>query len=126
MLTMKGTLSHSALIDTIQVVDHSGPVSIFGTGTRDIYDLKDVLLDVQAYELRDNDTEMLAAEQQNEEEEESPQARVTLLPNKGLDGLWDAYVNADFMKTNLLICDRLIFDVDIPARLLRFLTKMSM
>lgn len=93
MLTTTATLPHCAVIDTIQVVDHSGPVSIFGDVTsQGVFDLKDVQLDVQAYELRDNDAEMLTAEQQNEEEEELPQARVTLLPNKTLDGLWDAYV----------------------------------
>lgn len=92
------------------MTDHSGPA--VGHTSDDIYDISTVRLDVQAYELLDSAPEVLVKEprQDGAQEEEVPEARITMLPSKGFDGLWGS----------------LVFEEDIPARLLRYLTKMSM
>jgi len=82
------TLEHASVIEVIKVADHSGPA--VGSNIFNIYETDSVRLDVQAYELLDNAPEMLERDESNSggQEEEAPEARVTLLPNKALDGLW--------------------------------------
>lgn len=76
------------MIEAIKVADHSGPA--VGSDLHNIYETGSVRLDVQAYELLDTIPEMLERgdPQSDNQEEEAPEARVTLLPNKALDGLW--------------------------------------
>lgn len=85
------------------------------TGTEEItsfHRLGDVQLDVQAYELRDGETETGEGNKgsiwPSESDDDLPQARVIPLPSKSLDGIWDT----------------LIFDTAMPTDLLRFLTRM--
>ncbi|KAK5124835.1 hypothetical protein LTR16_003448, partial [Cryomyces antarcticus] len=100
-------LNHGHLIESINVVDFSGKED-----EPSYHRLDEVRLDVQAYELRDgeDDTTPKSGVSQDQEngEETMPQFRITHLPSKKLGGLWDS----------------LVFDTPIPARLLRFVTRM--
>ena len=75
------------MIEVIRVAGFCGPAN---DDTYDIYDVNTVKLDIQAYELLDSAPQALVEENPDSstQEEEVPQARVTILPNKALDGLW--------------------------------------
>ncbi|KAK3079108.1 hypothetical protein LTS18_005724, partial [Coniosporium uncinatum] len=104
-----GKLNHSRNIDSIYVVDCSGSDT-----ESTFFTLKDVHLDVQAYELHDpihtdgQNHDISTATAGEEDEDMAAQVRVTQLPSKQLVGIWDS----------------LIFDEPVPARLLRFTTRM--
>jgi len=77
------------VIESINVVDYSGLAT-----DNDIYRIEDLHLDVQAYELRRGDEEDAAGGRMDEEVqgdiEPFPRARITRLPSKTIDGLWDS------------------------------------
>ncbi|KAI9876754.1 MAG: hypothetical protein M1830_005802 [Pleopsidium flavum] len=104
-------LSVSHLLESIKVVDITGQSTETGS-----YKLVDVNLDVQTYRLHGRETPNQAGkldgaddDKDDVKDEVSPsQARVMLLPNKDLHGIWES----------------LIFEEPIPARLLRFVARM--
>ncbi|EON64972.1 hypothetical protein W97_04207 [Coniosporium apollinis CBS 100218] len=100
-------LSLGNYIESIDVVDFSGDQADTSS-----HRLEDVQLDVQAYELHsssdDGSPRTVVPSVESDEADPSPQIRVTPLPSKSLNGVWNA----------------LIFDEAIPAKLLHFLTRM--
>ncbi|TLD39454.1 pachytene checkpoint component Pch2 [Venturia nashicola] len=102
-------LKHGNIIESINVVDYSGDATDAPS-----HRLQDVHLDVQAYELHDsshvpNSSSPARQIDDDEDEEQNPtQLRVSHLPSKDLVGIWDS----------------LYFDEPIPANLLRFTTRM--
>lgn len=101
------SLPHAYLIESINVVDFSGTES-----ETSFHRLQDVQLDVQAYELHESEEDSLprtrSIHHEGEDEDAIPQVRVTALPSKSLNGVWES----------------LVFNNGIPARLLRFTTRM--
>ncbi|KAJ9668816.1 hypothetical protein H2201_001062 [Coniosporium apollinis] len=94
-------------IESIDVVDFSGEQADTSS-----HRLEEVQLDVQAYELHgssdDGSPRTVVPSIESDEADPSPQIRVTSLPSKSLNGVWDA----------------LIFDEPVPAKLLRLLTRI--
>ncbi len=82
-------LAHRNFIDSINVVDYSGV-----TTEAPFFPLKDVELDVQAYEMHENRGSHGAKPKErpedSDDEDGTLQARVTCLPSKALDGVWDS------------------------------------
>lgn len=97
-------ITHGALIESISVVDCSG-------ANEDLswHKLEEVELDVQAFALHTESPRSAGSQSPGTDELEA-QARILVLPNKVLIGEWDS----------------LVFDEQIPTRLLRFLTRMLM
>ncbi|KAF2454778.1 P-loop containing nucleoside triphosphate hydrolase protein [Lineolata rhizophorae] len=109
-LTGFDSLSHGDVIESIRVVDSSSALD----SDASIHRLDETHLAVQAYELHDAEDDPAprpakpSVGEENEDEEESPQLRITRLPSKSLNGLWDA----------------LVFEDGIPAKLLKYTTRM--
>ncbi|OCL13152.1 AAA-domain-containing protein [Glonium stellatum] len=101
------SLPHAYLIESINVVDFSGT-----EGETSFHRLQDVQLDVQAYELHENEEDSSLGthnmHREGDGEDALPQVRVAALPSKSLNGIWES----------------LVFGDEIPARLLRFTTRM--
>jgi len=76
-------------------VDHSGSLS--AKTFNGVYELANVQLDLQAYDLREDDLESFTAAENGEGKEEAPQARITSLPSKSLDGIWGVFVVAEYV-----------------------------
>jgi len=76
-------------------VDHSGALS--AKTFNNVYELANVQLDLQAYDLREDDVESFTAAENVEGEGEAPQARITSLPSKSLDGIWGVCVVAEYV-----------------------------
>ena len=71
-------------------MDHSGSPS---AKTNDnVYELANVHLNIQAYDLREDDVETFTSTENADGEEEVPQARITALPSKSLNGIWGVCV----------------------------------
>lgn len=98
-------LPHAYLIESINVVDFGG-----SEGATSYHRLNDVQLDVQAYELREEGEGASAVRtHEGDDDDALLHVRVTPLPSKSLNGVWES----------------LVFDGTIPSRLLRFITRMS-
>ena len=76
-------------------MDHSGSLS--AKTFNSVYELANVQLDIQAYDLREDDLESFTAAEDVDAEEEVPQARITALPSKSLDGIWGVCVVAEYV-----------------------------
>lgn len=81
---------HAQALDSIIVTECSGE----NIGS-DVYRLRNVELDVQAYQLRgqpeqDGFQQSQHAEESADNNEDVPKARVLTLPSKELDGLWES------------------------------------
>ncbi|KAK2754226.1 hypothetical protein FQN54_007105 [Arachnomyces sp. PD_36] len=102
-------LNHSCaqFLQSIRVIECTGPHVEIESGA---YRLDNVEMDVQAYQLRDVEMGSSQAMDTSLEkwDDDTPQARTILLPNKELDGIWES----------------LIFDEPIPSNLLRAVTRM--
>jgi hypothetical protein len=88
------------------VVDFTGPASV-----SEVYQISESQLDIQVYSLRsghDTGGPRRRISQPGGADDDVPQARVLALPNIALAGEWDS----------------LIYDDALPARLLRYLTRM--
>lgn len=88
------------------MVDYTGPVSV-----SEVYQISESQLDIQVYSLRsghDTGGPRRRISQPGGADDDVPQARVLALPNIALAGEWDS----------------LIYDDRLPARLLRYLTRM--
>ena len=89
-------LSVGDYIDSIKVVDFTGPPTMNAS-----YKLVDVELSVQAYRLHGKESlkqtgylgDVKAEKDDVTEEAWLAGAKVTTLPDKDLDGLWDSYVS---------------------------------
>lgn len=102
---MADQLLHSNSIKEIRIVDCSDK------GDSVLYELRDVQLDVQAYTLHGDQPQHSGRRTiEQPQEEDLSQARIKLLPHSSLNAEWDSLV---FDEAN-----------QIPARLLRFLTRM--
>ena len=87
--SVEDSLSHAYLIESINVVDFSGTES-----ETSFHRLQDVQLDVQAYELHESEEDSLprtrSIHHEGEDEDAIPQVRVTALPSKSLNGVWES------------------------------------
>jgi hypothetical protein len=85
-------LEHADIIEGIDVVDHSSQHHGRTIEQRKVFRTEEVILDVQAYQLYNCPAEPLTCEDEDHEEDghaETPQARVMMLPNMSLNGLWN-------------------------------------
>lgn len=102
-------MKNASAIESIHVADVSGADA---DAEMEWHSLQAVQLDVQAYELRDDTDDLpLSSSISGEGEDDDPPqtiVRVSHVPSKSLEGLWES----------------LIFDDPIPARLLHFVTRM--
>lgn len=101
-------LKHGKLIDSVDIVDFTGPDNVTG-----YHKLSDAKLDLQAYVLHSDDDDGTGTirrqiKQHQDDDDQLPQARVIELPSKALNGAWDS----------------LVFDDSLPSRLLRYMTRM--
>ncbi|KAI9739754.1 MAG: hypothetical protein M1834_006474 [Cirrosporium novae-zelandiae] len=102
------------LLDEAQSLESIRAVDISGVSRCDppIYELSEVDIEVQAFQLNPSRPEDLHKDHSQDEEHNSgtdiPQARVMELPSQDLDKIWDS----------------LIYDTPIPNLLLRFVTRM--
>jgi ubiquinol-cytochrome c reductase cytochrome c1 subunit len=76
---------HSRYLDSVKVIECTSSQTLYGP-----YRLAEVALDVQAYQLRQSEIEG-SQQQTDNAEQDSPQAKVVLLPSKDLDGIWESY-----------------------------------
>ena len=87
--SVEDSLPHAYLIESINVVDISGTES-----ETSFHRLQDVQLDVQAYELHESEEDSLprtrSIHHEGEDEDAIPQVRVTALPGKSLNGVWES------------------------------------
>ena len=76
-------------------MDHSGSLS--AKTLHNVYELAMVQLDIQAYDLREDDVESFTTSENADGEEEVPQARISALPSKSLDAIWGVCVVAQYV-----------------------------
>lgn len=92
------------MMDCVEVADYTGPPTALGN----YYAIGSVALDIQTYTLKAESEFDSRRTISQAGEGEFPQARVLLLPNAVLKGEWNS----------------LVFDDALPARLLRYMTRM--
>lgn len=90
-------------VERIEVADYTGEENSFG-----FYKLEEVQLDLQTYTLRPDTSSDPRRNIAQAGDDELPQARVLPLPSVALKDEWNS----------------LVFDDGLPARLLRYLTRM--
>lgn len=94
----KDTLPHGALVSCISVVDCSGPSQL-------VYSLDTVALDVQAYQLHDDEsgrTRGRIPSLGEAAEDDESRTRIITLPNVLLKDDWDSYETS---QTSLLLAN---------------------
>ncbi|KAK4541584.1 hypothetical protein LTR36_007881 [Oleoguttula mirabilis] len=92
------------LIEGIEVVDYTGPPTVDG----DCYHVRGIALDVQTYTLKAENERDPRRSISQADDSELAQARVLQLPSIALKDEWNS----------------LVFDDALPARLLRYMTRM--
>ncbi|KAK7554545.1 pachytene checkpoint component Pch2 [Phyllosticta citricarpa] len=110
------SLVHAENIESISAVEYTC-VDAEEDDPQQVHDLRDVRLDVQAFELRERDSVSLAnLGLEDDESSSNPQLRVTALPNISLDGCWESLVFTKPLHTRLLhFTTRMISMVQTPG-----------
>ncbi|KAK5164019.1 uncharacterized protein LTR77_010110 [Saxophila tyrrhenica] len=96
-------MKHCALLLEVEIADYTGPEHKTG-----YFDLQNNQLDVQAYSLTSDDTPDTRRTIDQTSADEVPKTRILTLPHSFLNEAWTS----------------LVFDDNLPARLLRYLVRM--
>ncbi|KAK7542455.1 pachytene checkpoint protein 2 [Phyllosticta citribraziliensis] len=108
-------LMHAENIESISAVEYTC-VDTEEDDPQQVHDLKDVRLDVQAFELIEQDVSMASLGLEDDENSSDPQLRVTALPSVSLDGDWESLVFTKPLHTRLLhFTTRMISMVQTPG-----------
>ncbi|KAK8175566.1 hypothetical protein IWX90DRAFT_412102 [Phyllosticta citrichinensis] len=84
-------LMHAENIESISAVEYTC-VDTEEDDPQQVHDLQDVRLDVQAFELIEQDVSMAGVGLEDDENSSDAQLRVTALPSISLDGDWESFV----------------------------------